>query len=254
MLNIRFMAWPPYRFVKAFRKLIMSQTNSHHLRIENLSKSFPTATEPLQVLEGVSLELHGGDSLAIVGPSGSGKSTLLQIIGTLDRPDSGSLMIDDTDPFSLSEKKLAEFRNQNIGFIFQDHHLLPQLNVLENVLVPTLAFGKPNADDVQRANQLIESVGLTDRSGHLPSELSGGQRERVAIARALVMSPSLILADEPTGNLDQATAKEMASLLLDLQKQSGAILISVTHSESLASAMMQQLELVDRRLQTLDNV
>ncbi len=134
-------------------------------------------------------------------PSGSGKSTLLQILGTLDRPDSGSVAIDGQDPFALNEGELARFRNQHIGFVFQDHHLLPQLTVIENVLVPTLATGKPSQEDLERARSLVDSVGLGDRLGHLPSELSGGERERVAIARALLMNPSLILADEPTGNL-----------------------------------------------------
>ena len=147
------------------------------------------------------MELTAGDSVAIVGPSGSGKSTLLQILGTLDRPDTGTVTIDGTDPFRLDENSLASFRNQHIGFVFQDHHLLPQLSVLENVLVPALAVGKTSADQLSYAHELVEAVGLADRHSHLPSELSGGERERVAIARSLLMRPSLILADEPTGNL-----------------------------------------------------
>jgi lipoprotein-releasing system ATP-binding protein len=224
------------------------QNPNHSLNVERLSKSFPTASEPLSVLTGVSLSLSEGESVAIVGPSGSGKSTLLQILGTLDRPDAGEVTIDQTDPFSLTEDKLAAFRNQHIGFIFQDHHLLPQLTVFENVLVPTLASGRPSADDLARARGLLESVGLADRVGHLPGELSGGERERVAIARALLMRPTLILADEPTGNLDRRTADRVTELLLELQKSSGAILISVTHSDSLAAAMMRRLELVDGKL------
>lgn len=224
------------------------QNPNHSLNVERLSKSFPTASEPLSVLTGVSLSLSEGESVAIVGPSGSGKSTLLQILGTLDRPDAGEVTIDQTDPFSLTEDKLAAFRNQHIGFIFQDHHLLPQLTVIENVLVPTLASGRPSADDLARARGLLESVGLADRVGHLPGELSGGERERVAIARALLMRPTLILADEPTGNLDRRTADRVTELLLELQKSSGAILISVTHSDSLAAAMMRRLELVDGKL------
>ena len=226
----------------------MDNHHSQRLQISNLSKSFATVDEPLVVLDGLSLDLSAGDSLAIVGPSGTGKSTLLQIVGTLDRPDSGTVLIDDTDPFSLGEKQLAQFRNRHIGFVFQDHHLLPQLNVLENVLLPTIAFGKASEDELQRAHQLIQSVGMTDRIDHLPSELSGGQKERVAIARALVMSPTLILADEPTGNLDATTASEMTSLLLQLQKDFGAILITVTHSDSLAESMNQRQELVDGKL------
>ena len=223
----------------------MNDTAPHHLGVTNLSKSFCSGQATIDVLTGVSMELDGGDSLAIVGPSGSGKSTLLQILGTLDRPDAGTVTIDQTDPFSLGETQLAKFRNETIGFIFQDHHLLPQLNTLENILVPTLAFGKPSDQQIQYAEELIDAVGLTDRIEHLPSQLSGGQRERVAIARSLVMKPSLILADEPTGNLDRQSAKEITSLLLELQQSSGAVLLVVTHSESLAQAMQRQRELVD---------
>lgn len=218
------------------------------LTVDNIVKSFPTATEPLPVLTGLSLSLAGGESMAIIGPSGSGKSTLLQILGTLAKPDQGTVNLNGTDPFALDENSLAAFRNRNIGFVFQDHHLLPQLTVLENALVPTLASGKPENDQIDRARSLLESVGLAERIGHLPSELSGGERERVAIARALLMEPCLILADEPTGNLDRKTADSVTRLLLDLQQQSGAILISVTHSDSLAAAMMERRELVDGKL------
>lgn len=158
---------------------------AHHLVVSNLTKSFPGTTQKLKVLQDLSLELSAGDSVAIVGPSGSGKSTLLQILGTLDRPDTGSISINGTDPFDLDEHALAQFRNQHIGFVFQDHHLLPQLSVLENVLVPALAAGSTSTDQVNRAHELIESVGLAERHDHLPSELSGGERERVAIARSL---------------------------------------------------------------------
>ena len=194
------------------------------------------------------MELTAGDSVAIVGPSGSGKSTLLQILGTLDRPDTGTVTIDGTDPFRLDENSLASFRNQHIGFVFQDHHLLPQLSVLENVLVPALAVGETSADQLSYAHELVEAVGLADRQSHLPSELSGGERERVAIARSLLMRPSLILADEPTGNLDRRTADTITELLIQLQQSSGAILITVTHSDSLAGAMQQRKELHDGQL------
>ena len=194
------------------------------------------------------MELTAGDSVAIVGPSGSGKSTLLQILGTLDRPDTGTVTIDGTDPFSLDENSLASFRNQHIGFVFQDHHLLPQLSVLENVLVPALAVGETSADQLSYAHELVEAVGLADRQSHLPSELSGGEWERVAIARSLLMRPSLILADEPTGNLDRRTADTITELLIQLQQSSGAILITVTHSDSLAGAMQQRKELHDGQL------
>lgn len=218
------------------------------LSVQSVAKSFATAGEPLHVLTDVSLELSSGESIAIVGPSGCGKSTLLQILGTLDQPDSGTVLINGTNPFDLDENGLAAFRGSQIGFVFQDHHLLPQLSVIENVLVPTLATGTPTQEQLDRAMGLLESVGLSDRNGHLPSELSGGERERVAIARALLMEPALILADEPTGNLDRKTADSVTELLLSLQKSSGAILITVTHSEALASAMGSQRELVDGKL------
>ena len=221
---------------------------AHHLVVSNLTKSFAGATQTLNVLRDVSLELSAGDSLAIVGPSGSGKSTLLQILGTLDHPSSGTVSINGLDPFELDEHSLAQFRNQHVGFVFQDHHLLPQLSVLENVLIPALALGKTSTEQVTRAHELIKSVGLANRDDHLPSELSGGERERVAIARSLLMKPSLILADEPTGNLDRATAAAISELLLELQHASEAILIAVTHSDALANAMKESKELVDGQL------
>jgi lipoprotein-releasing system ATP-binding protein len=226
----------------------MGNVSMADLKIEGLEKSFELGGERLEVLRGLSLTMAGGDSLAIVGPSGCGKSTLLHIIGTLDQPDGGSVLIDGTDPFALGEAALAQFRNSHIGFIFQDHHLLPQLSVLENVLVPALATGSAGADDRDRAIELLRRVELEDRMSHLPSELSGGQRERVAIARSLFKQPSLLLADEPTGNLDRRTAELMTQLLLELQQQSGAMLIAVTHSESLAGALGRRATLVDGKL------
>ena len=221
---------------------------ARHLVVSNLAKSFPGSPDSLTVLRDVSMELSAGDSVAIVGPSGSGKSTLLQILGTLDHPDTGTVSINGINPFELDENALAQFRNQHIGFVFQDHHLLPQLSVLENVLVPALALGKTSAEQMNRAHTLIESVGLADRHDHLPGELSGGERERVAIARSLLMNPSLILADEPTGNLDRSTADTVSELLLELQQASGAILIAVTHSDALARSMQQRKELLDGQL------
>lgn len=220
------------------------------LKVEHVRKSYPTVDQPLEVLSDVSLELTGGRSAAIVGPSGSGKTTLLQILGTLDSPDSGSVLIDGKDPFSLSDQQRAGFRNHTIGFIFQDHHLLPQLSVMENVLIPTLAGGRPSDDDIARATSLIDEVGLSPRSTHLPGELSGGERERVAIARALLMRPTLILADEPTGNLDSRTAADITKLLLRLQADENAVLVTVTHSQTLADAMDQRFELVDGKLES----
>jgi len=215
------------------------------LVVENLVKSFTLGGERLEVLRGLSLKMQAGDSLAIVGPSGCGKSTLLHILGTLDQPDSGRVKIDNVEPFSLGESKLASFRNSHIGFIFQDHHLLPQLTVLENVLVPALATGNATADDSERAMELLRRVELEDCISQLPGELSGGQRERVAIARSLFCKPTLLLADEPTGNLDRRTAELITQLLLELQKQSGAMLIAVTHSDALAQSMTRKAELVD---------
>jgi len=218
------------------------------LSVESLNKSYRSGEETLHVLRDLSLQMTAGQSLAVVGPSGSGKSTLLQILGTLDEPDSGSVRLDGTDPFELSETQLAAFRNRNIGFIFQDHHLLPQLTVLENVLIPALATGSAGADDFARAEELLQRVSLGPRLAHLPGQLSGGERERVAIARALFRDPVLILADEPTGNLDRRTAEQVTELLLELQQHSGAMLITVTHSDSLAAAMGRRAELIDGQL------
>lgn len=215
------------------------------LKVQHVRKSYPTVGEPLEVLRDVNLTLDAGQSAAIVGPSGSGKTTLLQILGTLDQPDEGDVLIGKQNPFSLDEKSRAAFRNRTIGFVFQDHHLLPQLSVIENVLIPSLAIGRPSDDDYSRAEMLIREVGLADRSTHLPGELSGGERERVAIARALLMKPTLILADEPTGNLDSRTAAEITELLLRLQAEADAVLVTVTHSQTLADAMNQRLELVE---------
>lgn len=218
------------------------------LTVQGLNKTYRTGEERLHVLRDLSLRMSPGESLAVVGPSGSGKSTLLQILGTLDQPDSGTVEIAGTDPFVLSERRLAEFRNAKIGFVFQDHHLLPQLTVVENVLIPALALGAADAKDFAHAEDLIARVGLSDRATHLPAQLSGGERERVAIARALFRDPVLVLADEPTGNLDRRSAEIITELLLELQQQSNAMLIAVTHSDSLAAAMGRRAELVDGQL------
>ncbi|MCA9185039.1 MAG: ABC transporter ATP-binding protein [Pirellulaceae bacterium] len=219
----------------------------NQLLVERIRREFPTRAEPLPVLKDASLSLSAGENLAIVGPSGSGKSTLLHIIGTLDRPTSGSVRLCDTNPYSLDEPRLARFRNRHIGFIFQDHYLLPQLNVWENVMVPAVAERTANTDDANRARQLLERVGLQHRLQHLPSELSGGERQRVAVARALFPRPALILADEPTGNLDRKNAEEIGQLLLELQSEPApqSMLVVVTHSESLAGLMQRQRILQD---------
>ena len=224
------------------------------LNVEHLSKEFPTRGQPLRVLQDVSFQLRDGENLAILGPSGSGKSTLLHILGALERPTVGSVRFGDQDPFALDEVQLAAFRNRRIGFVFQDHHLLPQCTVLENVLIPTLASGTTNSDQLARARQLIYRVGLSQRSDHRPAELSGGERQRVAIARALVLRPELLLADEPTGNLDRSTAAAVADLLLELQAEEHAMMIIVTHSLALAARLDRRLQLDDGRLVAADEM
>ena len=199
------------------------------------------------VLQGVCLRVAPGESLAIVGPSGSGKSTLLNIIGTLDRPDAGRVLLDGVDVTALNDDQLALLRNDKLGFVFQDHHLLPQCTALENVLIPTLAGGAPS-DARQRGTQLLEAVGLTDCADRFPAELSGGQRQRVATVRALIQQPSLLLADEPTGSLDRDGAGALGELLVDLNQEQGVTLIVVTHSQTLASKMGRTLQLTDGRL------
>jgi len=220
---------------------------------QHVSKAYPTsAGPPLEVLAGVSLSVAAGENVAILGPSGSGKSTLLAILGTLDRPTSGKLTIGDADPFEFSEPQLAAFRSRHIGFVFQDHHLLPQCTVLENVLVPFLADGAAGREEVAGAERLLDRIGLADRSLHRPAQLSGGERQRVAIARALIRKPTLLLADEPTGNLDRATAESIAQLLIELQQERSTMLIVVTHSQMLASRLQRRLELVQGRLMPLE--
>jgi lipoprotein-releasing system ATP-binding protein len=218
------------------------------LIVENLSKEFPTRAESLAVLRGINLTMSAGENLAILGPSGSGKSTLLFILGTLDRPTSGSLTLRGTNPFALDEPQLADFRGQQIGFVFQDHYLLPQCSVLENVLLPTVAQGAPDATLVDRARMLIDRVGLSNRIDHRPAELSGGERQRVAVARSLIRKPLLLLADEPTGNLDRTTSAGVGKLLLELQKEERTIMIVVTHSLELAAMFDRRLELDEGQL------
>lgn len=201
------------------------------------------------MLKGVSLALSPGETLAIVGPSGSGKSTLLNILGTLDRPTSGAVSLGSVDPFSLNARALARFRSERVGFVFQDHHLLPQCTAVENVLLPKLALGNVTDDDCQRAGKLLDQVGLTGRAAHLPSELSGGERQRVAVARAMMNRPALLLCDEPTGNLDSKNSAAIGELLRDAAAQSDAMLIVVTHSPTLASLFSQQLRMSDGVLQ-----
>lgn len=222
------------------------------LVVRDVTKSFPTRGEPLRVLREVNCDLVAGQSLAILGPSGSGKSTLLHIIGTLDQPTSGSVQLEGQNPFELGPTDLALFRNRNIGFVFQDHHLLPQLSVLENVLLPSLAAGRPTAETIARAQDLLGRVGLADRLEHRPAELSGGERQRVGVARALLLKPKLLLADEPTGNLDRSHALAVAQLIVELQRQEGAMLVLVTHSAEVARLLERRCELDDGRLRSRD--
>lgn len=218
------------------------------LILENLSKEYPTRAEALHVLTNISLRISRGESAAILGPSGCGKSTLLYCIGTLEAPTSGTVKLNGKDPFALQEKELAHFRSRNIGFIFQDHHLLPQLTVLENVLIPTLAEGRATSQQIDRAKMLIDRVGLSERIEHRSAELSGGERQRVAVARSLIHQPTLLLADEPTGNLDKTNAESIGALLLELQKLENSILIVVTHSQELANLFQKQYHLDDGKL------
>ena len=217
------------------------------LQITDLTKDYPTPRGPLRVLDRVTLELAPGDATAVMGPSGSGKSSLLYIIGALDTPTSGRVTLDGRNPFDLSANALAAFRNEQVGFVFQDHCLLPQCTVLENVLIPTLVAAGPG-DASARARELIARVGLADRVDHRPGELSGGERQRVAIARALIRNPRLLLCDEPTGNLDHAAAGNVADILLDLHRAKNTILVVVTHSAELAARLPQRYELRDGAL------
>jgi lipoprotein-releasing system ATP-binding protein len=217
------------------------------LEVVNLTKEYPTPRGALSVLSGVSLKLSRGEAAAITGPSGSGKSTFLHIVGALDFPTAGSITLDGVDPFALDEKALAQFRNQRIGFVFQDHCLLPQCSVLENVLVPTLV-GTSNNHTVERARLLLDQVGLTERLEHRPAELSGGEKQRVALARSLINEPLLLLCDEPTGNLDRKSAESVSELLLELHARQNTILVVVTHSPELASRLPIGYELIDKNL------
>jgi lipoprotein-releasing system ATP-binding protein len=222
------------------------------LTVSHLAKDYPTPSGPLPVLRDVSLELGRGEAVAVMGPSGSGKSTLLHVLGTLDRPTRGEVRLDGRDPFALPEPQLADFRNRMIGFVFQDHHLLPQCSVLENVLIPTLVAKGGAGDAREWALRLLERVGLSGRLDHRPAELSGGERQRVAVARALVRRPALLLADEPTGNLDRVRAREVGELLLDLHREQQTVLVVVTHSRELAELFPRTLLMEDGALRPAD--
>ena len=218
------------------------------LQLENVVKEYSSPSgEATAVLHGVSMQVNTGDAVAIVGPSGSGKSTLLNIIGGLDSPTSGRVVLNGRDLSGLPEKELARLRSRDIGFVFQLHHLLPQLTVLENVLLPTLALNEHKSAD-ERAQALLDRVGLAERMNYMPAQLSGGERQRAAVVRALINKPGLLLADEPTGSLDQNSSATLADLLLELNEEEKVALIVVTHSLDLAKKMHTVYQLIDGRL------
>ena len=220
------------------------------LKVENLSKEYSTPAGPLRIVSNVSLTLPPGSAVSIMGPSGSGKSTLLYMLGALETPSSGSVTLNGQNPFLLSAKELAAFRNQQIGFVFQDHCLLPQCSVIENVLTPTMVAAT-NGEPTRRATELPKQVGLAERLDHRPAQLSGGEKQRAALARALIMKPQLLLCDEPTGNLDQKSAEIVADLLLQTHQNAETILIVVTHSKELAARFPQRFELKNQHLESL---
>jgi len=218
------------------------------LELRDVSKAYPGAV-PVPVLKGASLRVARGESVAIIGPSGSGKSTILNLLGTLDLPDAGTVSLKGRDLTQLTTSELAQVRNRQLGFIFQSHHLLPQCSVLENVLLPTLADGNSSPMEAEaRARRLLDRVGLGARLNHLPGQLSGGERQRTAVVRALINQPALVLADEPTGALDRASAETLGQLLVELNREEGVTLIVVTHSQELAQQMGRQVELQDGKL------
>ena len=214
------------------------------IQINGLEKNYGT----LQVLKGINLEIADRSVISIVGASGAGKSTLLHIIGTLDQPTKGTVLIDNTDLYSLSDKKLAQYRNQNIGFIFQFHHLLPEFTAVENVALPALIAGRSHADAFQRAQELLDFLKLGERLTHKPSQLSGGEQQRVAVARALANNPKLVLADEPSGNLDTANARSLHQLFLDLRDEFGQTFVVVTHNTDLAKLADRTIEMKDGKI------
>lgn len=217
--------------------------------IKGITKSFGS----LQVLKGIDLHIDKGEVVSIVGPSGAGKTTLLQIIGTLDKPDSGQIIIDGTDVSSLSRNKLAEFRNLHIGFVFQFHQLLPEFTALENIMIPAFIAGKSRGEAKKRAKELLDFMGLADRAGHKPNELSGGEKQRVAVARALVNNPAVILADEPSGSLDSKNKEELHQLFFNLRDKFGQTFVIVTHDESLARITDRTISMRDGLLETAAN-
>ena len=221
---------------------------SPFVRIEGLTKTYLLGDRRLEVLRGIDLEIAPGELVALTGPSGAGKSTFLHLLGTLDVPTGGRILFDDEDPFERGEEGLAAFRNETVGFVFQSHHLLPEFTAVENAMMPALIRRVPRAEARRRAADMLALVGLAERIEHRPGELSGGEQQRVALARALCLEPRLLLADEPTGNLDPATAEGIHALLADLNAQMGITAVVVTHNERLASALPRRLRLELGRL------
>ncbi len=215
------------------------------IQLRNITKSFGT----LEVLRGIDLDIEKGEVVSIVGPSGAGKTTLLQIMGTLDKPDKGTVVFDDLDVNSLNQKKLSQFRNQHIGFVFQFHQLLPEFTALENVMIPAFIGGTGKREASKRAMELLEFMGLQDRASHKPNELSGGEKQRVAVARALVNKPTVVMADEPSGSLDSANKEELHRLFFDLREQYGQTFVIVTHDEALAAMTDRTIHLKDGEIE-----
>ncbi|MCR5434070.1 MAG: ABC transporter ATP-binding protein [Bacteroidaceae bacterium] len=220
------------------------------IQLRNITKSFGT----LEVLRGIDLDIQKGEVVSIVGPSGAGKTTLLQIMGTLDKPDKGTVVFDDLDVNSLSQKKLSEFRNRHIGFVFQFHQLLPEFTALENIMIPAFIGGSGKREASQRAMELLEFMGLQDRASHKPNELSGGEKQRVAVARALVNKPTVVMADEPSGSLDSANKEELHRLFFALREQYGQTFVIVTHDEALAAMTDRTIHLKDGAIENTTSI
>lgn len=222
------------------------------IEAKDVHLTYTTGAKPLEVLKGIDLTIDEGESLAILGASGAGKSTFLHILGTLEVPSSGRVFFEGKDIFRYSEAQISEFRSRTIGFVFQFHHLLPMLNAEENIMLPCLIGGSNKKAAKQRASDLLERIKLSGRAGHRPSELSGGEQQRVALARALAMKPRILLADEPTGNLDSQTGEEMTELMLELKNETGMTLVIVTHNEQLAARLSHRVRLADGRVGILN--